>query len=79
MHDNALFICTYTGIYNKLVHLTSNSLINITNDVTIPSIIKLISLSNITILGHNNPTVYCNNYGGLHLMSCYNCTIEGIT
>ena len=30
-------------------------------------------------MGHNNPTVYCNNYGGLHFISCYNCTIKGIT
>ena len=72
-----LFILT--GLYNKLVHLTSNSLINITHNATISSVIQLVGLSNITILGHNNPIVYCNNYGGLHFMSCYNCTIEGIT
>ena len=47
--------------------------------MTISSIIPLVGLSNITILGHNNPTVYCSNYGGLHFISCYNCTIEGIS
>ena len=75
----AMFFSTLTGLYNKLAHLTSNSLIDIANDVTVSSIIPLVGLSNITILGHNNPTVYCNDYGGLHFMSCYNCTIEGIT
>ena len=84
-YNNVCIVCVtilltiLTGSYNKLVHLTSNSLINITYDVTISSIIPLVGLSNITILGHNNPTVYCNNYGGLHFMSCNNCTIEGIT
>ena len=74
-----ILLSTLTGLYNELVHLTSNSLINITHDVTISSIIQLVSLSNITLMGHNSPTVYCNNYGGLHLMSCNNCTLEGIT
>ena len=75
----SILLSILAGLYNKLVHLTNDSLINVTNDVIISSIIELVGLSNITILGHNNPTVYCNNYGGLHLMSCYNCTIEGIT
>ena len=69
---------TASGLYSKLVHLKSNSLIDIPHDVTISSIIQLVGLSNITILGHNNPTVYCSNYGGLHFVSCYNCTITGI-
>ena len=73
-----MLLSIITGLYNKLVHLTNNSLINITNDITLSSIIRLVGHSNITILGHNSPTVYCNIYGGLHLMSCYNCTIEGI-
>ena len=73
-----MLLSIITGLYNKLVHLTNNSLINITNDIVMSSIIRLVGHSNITILGHNSPTVYCNNYGGLHLMSCYNCTIEGI-
>ena len=42
------------------------------------SIIPLVDLTNITITGHNNPTVNCNDSGGLHFISCYNCTIEGI-
>ena len=42
-----------------------------------PSIIPVVDLANIIISRHNNPTV--NNSGGLHIISYYNCTIEGIT
>ena len=70
--------CTCQSLYNALVHLNSNVLINITTDVEFSSIIPLDDLVNITITGHNNPTVNCNDSGGLHFISCYNCTIEGI-
>ena len=72
-------ICSCPSLYNALTNLTSNVLINITTDVVLSSIIPLIDLANITITGHNNPTVYCNNSGGLHFISCNNSTIEGIT
>ena len=39
----------------------------------------LVDLADVTITGHYNPTVNCNNSGGLHFTSCHNCTIEGIT
>ena len=70
--------CTCPSLYNALVNLSSNVLINITTDVKLSSIIPLVDLANITITGHNNPTVNCNDFGGLHFISCYNCTIEGI-
>ena len=70
--------CTCPSLYNALVNLNSNVLINITTDVELSSIIPLVDLANITITGHNNPTVNCNGSGGLHFISCYNCTIEGI-
>ena len=62
-----------------MTNLASNVLINITTDVELSSIIAVVDLANIIITGHNYPIVNCNNSGGLHLMSCYNCTIEGIT
>ena len=71
--------CPCPSLYVALDNLTSNVLINITTDVELPSIIPIIGISNIAITGHNNPAVYCNNSGGLHFISCYNCTIEGIT
>ena len=84
VHDNHVVCCIYgncscPSLYIALANLTSNVLINVTTDVELSSIISLVNLANITITGHNNPTVNCNNSGGLHFMSCYNCTIEGIT
>ena len=71
--------CSCPSLYNALASLTSNVLINITTDVVLSSIIPLDDLANITITGHNNPTVSCNGSGGLHFVSCHNCIIEGIT
>ena len=39
----------------------------------------LSKLNNISIIGHNNPTINCSSAGGIRFTSCYNCTIEGIT
>ena len=47
--------------------------------MVLSSIVPLVDLTNITITGHNNPTVNCNISGGLHFISCRNCVIEGIT
>ena len=71
--------CSCQSLYSALANLTSNVLINITTDVELSSIIQRVNLANITITGYNNPTVNCNNSGGLHFISCSNCTIEGIT
>ena len=71
--------CSCPSFYRALDNLTSNVLINITTDVVLSSIIPIVGISNIAITGHNNPTVYCNNSGGLHFISCYNCAIDGIT
>ena len=71
--------CSCPTLYNAIANLTSSVIINVTADVELSSIIPIVGLSNIAITGYNNPTVYCNNSGGLHFMSCDNCTIEGIT
>ena len=71
--------CSCQSLYSALANLSSNVLINITTDVELSSIIQRVNLANITITGYNNPTVNCNNSGGLHFISCSNCTIEGIT
>ena len=59
--------------------LESNVTVNITDTVTLSSLIALISLNNILIIGQNNITVICTNGGGLYLASCSNVIIEGIT
>ena len=71
--------CSCPSLYAALTNLTSNVLINITTNVQLPSVIPLVDLANITITGHNNPTVNCNSSGGLHIISCRNCIIEGIS
>ena len=43
------------------------------------SFVSLENLQCVTVTGHNNPTVNCSHGGGLHLINCRNCTIEGIT
>ena len=72
--------CSCTSLHNALVNLTSNVMINITTDAKLfGSIVSLDGLANISIVGHNRPTVDCNKYGGINFTSCYNCTIEGFT
>ena len=71
--------CSCPSLHCSLANLTSNVLINITTDVELLSVIQLFNLVNVTIIGHNYPTVNCNNSGGLYFVSCYYCAIEGIT
>ena len=70
--------CSRPSLYTALANLTSNTLINITTDMTLSSVVPFADLTNITIIGHNNPTVKCNKSGGLHFASCHNCIIQGI-
>ena len=64
---------------DQLGNLTSNAFINITADVMLLSIVSLVALENVSIIGHDNPTVNCGNAGGLYFDNCHNCTIIGIT
>ena len=65
-------------LHHELVGLTSNGMINITTDVILPSIVTLSGLENFTIIGNDNPTLNCDNAGGIHFDSCHNSTIIGI-
>jgi len=71
--------CSCHSFYHALAKLTSNILINITTDVMLSSLIEKSGLENISIIGHNNPTVNCKNAGGIHFNFCYNFIIQGIT
>ena len=75
VHEN----CSYNSLDQYLANLTSNVLINITTDVTLSSIVRTSNLSNVSIIGHNYPSVNCNSTGGIHFMFCHNCSIQGIT
>ena len=72
--------CSCSSLDHALADLnnTSNVLINITTDVTLSSLIKVLYIENATIIRHNDPTVNCTNPGGIHFGFCHNCIIEGI-
>ena len=67
---------------HALAKVKSNDVINITTDSTL-SFHNITILENVSIIGYNNPTVYCCNtsviIGALHFNSCTNCVIRGIT
>ena len=71
--------CSCYSFDHALADLTSNVLLNITSDVTLTSVIHASNLANVSIIGHNNPSVYCRGAGGIHFTSCRNCIIQGIT
>jgi len=71
VYDNCSFL-------DALLNLTNNMVINITTNVELLHIIPVVGLTNISITGHNNPIVNCKNHGGLNIVLCNNCTIEGI-
>ena len=70
--------CSCGSLDHALASLTSNVLINITTDVTLSSLVTVSDLENVSIIGHNNPTVNCLVFGGIHLNFCYNCIFQGI-
>ena len=65
--------------HHELVNLTSNSQINITTDVMLLSFVSLVGLEDIAIIGYDNPTINCNNAGGIYFENCNNCIIVGVT
>ena len=59
---------------------TSDTLIDIEDKViTLSSVVHLVRVYNISIIGHNNPTVICVNGGRLSLSTVENVIIKGIT
>ena len=64
--------------HDELPNLTSNSQINIMASVMLASFISLEGLENVAIIGYDNPTINCNNSGGIYFKKCHNCTIIGI-
>ena len=81
--DVSLFCCVYGNcschsLDHALANLTSNVFINITTDMMLLSHIKASNIENVSIIGHNNPTVNCQNIGRIHFKFCRNCIIQGI-
>ena len=82
--DNSLTCCVYensscSSLDHALANLTSNVLINITTDATLSSLVTVSDLENVSLIGHNNPTVNCMVFRGMHFTFCNNCIIQGIT
>ena len=70
--------CSCNSLDDALAQLNSNVLINITTDATLSSLAKVSDLENVSIIGHNNPTVNCKKVGGMHFKFCHNCIIKDI-
>ena len=70
--------CSCNSLDHAPAHLTNNVLINITTDLMLSSLIEVSNLVNVSIIGHNNPTVNCRKFGGINLTFCHNCIIQGI-
>ena len=82
--DSNLMCCVYgncscNSLDHALANLASNVLINITTDVMFTTLINASNLENVSIIGQNNPTVYCKRAGGIHFNFCHNCIIQDIT
>ena len=73
----------YDSFDHALANVKSNDVINIKTDSTLSFHNILTGLENVSIIGYNNPTVYCFNtsviIGALQFNSCTNCIIRGIT
>ena len=79
---NAVFtisvvLVPYTVLYRRPI-VVANVIINITSDVTLSSPVQLMNINNITIVGHNNPTVKLNNTGALYFTLSHNIRIQEI-
>ena len=73
----------YNSFDHALANVKSNDVINITTNSTLSFHHILTGLENVSIIGYNNPTVYCYNtsviIGALNFSSCTNCIIRDIT
>ena len=82
--DNSFICCVYgncscNSLDHALANLTSNVLINITTDVTLSSLVTVSDLENVSIIGHNNPTVNCRNISEIKFTFSRHLIIQGIT
>ena len=71
--------CSCNSLDQALANLTNNTMIYITTDVVLSSLVTASHLANVSIIGYSSPTVNCGGAGGgIHLTFCHNCTIQGI-
>ena len=72
--------CYCKNLSKKFEDVKNNQVVNITDEVVLLASVIYITLRyNVSIIGHNNPTVICVNDGGLNIYRSNNFTVEGIT
>ena len=47
--------------------------------MTLSLLIKVSDLQNVSVIGHNSPTVNCKHFGGIYCNFCHNFIIQGVT
>ena len=73
------YFCQYKNCFCKnLEDIPSNSVVVITDSIKLSSPIHLTELFNISLLGYNSPSVYCEGDGGFQFTSCSNVSIANI-
>ena len=71
--------CSPNIIDHVLGNLTSNSVIKIAHDSILSSNIALANLTNVSLIGNNNPLITCHEGAGLQILFSHNFAIQGIT
>ena len=76
----AYYICQHKKCYcENIEEIKSNTIVIITKKITLSSPVKLRNIVNVSLIGYNSPSIYCENDGGLQFTSCTNVTITNIT
>ena len=74
------YVCQYKNCFCKnLNDIPSNSVVIITDNITLSSPIQLTDFVNISLIGYNSPAIYCENDGGFQFTSCSNVLIANIS
>jgi len=78
-NENDVFLCPTGEIYtDALSNIVNNAVIDITTDIVLSEKLVLEYFENITIVGHENVTVYIQSDGSVKFVSCKDVTIDGI-
>ena len=68
----------YQTAFDALNNVSKNSVVYIRVNATLPSIVTLKGLENVTIFGCRNSTINCKGIGALRFDSCTNVSMYGI-
>ena len=68
----------YQTAFDALNNVSNNAVVNIRMNATLPSIVTLKGLENVTIFGCRNSSINCNGIGALRFDSCTNVSIYNI-